>query len=434
METSEIPASPPTHNPLQPVHELLQGGDPDAICARYGLDRSELDRRVAQYQESRRQAALEDHLIFRKVNRNEPCPCGSGNKYKKCCLSKHEEARRNIPQDRLRDMEEREKKKENLSKEIEKGFDLLFSGKFDKARALAERVLADHPEDDRIHDILVTVLLASGEYDDAFQHARQRWQVAEEEKAFFQENGCHKREGADQENLVYFYSPSTWLEKFWIAQRARAYRAKFPRDGASPLAALAEKLSAANDMKRFPGREEEGFEARKKALAPVLEELHAAGPAAIPYLLPLTYHFSWASLFVPDLLRGWGSDECILLLAELSMFRFPYFAQKCLAGLEAMGEPAIAHIEAVLKDNPVFDEMKVGLIAVLGNIHTPASFAILAGLTDHENPYVVNWTAQALARHQNPEALPYLAKARERLGSLSKIAGAIKEIEGIVGV
>jgi hypothetical protein len=29
--------------------------------------------------------------MFTMVGRNEPCPCGSGRKYKKCCLSKHEE-------------------------------------------------------------------------------------------------------------------------------------------------------------------------------------------------------------------------------------------------------------------------------------------------------------------------------------------------------
>ncbi|MFZ1404770.1 MAG: SEC-C metal-binding domain-containing protein, partial [Anaerolineae bacterium] len=26
------------------------------------------------------------------VGRNDPCPCGSGKKYKKCCLKKDEEA------------------------------------------------------------------------------------------------------------------------------------------------------------------------------------------------------------------------------------------------------------------------------------------------------------------------------------------------------
>ena len=27
-----------------------------------------------------------------KIGRNDPCPCGSGKKYKKCCLPRHEEA------------------------------------------------------------------------------------------------------------------------------------------------------------------------------------------------------------------------------------------------------------------------------------------------------------------------------------------------------
>src|SRR5262249_23612760 len=29
-----------------------------------------------------------------KTGRNDPCPCGSGKKYKKCCLSKHQAAQR----------------------------------------------------------------------------------------------------------------------------------------------------------------------------------------------------------------------------------------------------------------------------------------------------------------------------------------------------
>jgi hypothetical protein len=28
-----------------------------------------------------------------KIGRNDPCPCGSGNKYKKCCAAKDEAAR-----------------------------------------------------------------------------------------------------------------------------------------------------------------------------------------------------------------------------------------------------------------------------------------------------------------------------------------------------
>jgi len=29
-----------------------------------------------------------------KVNRNDPCPCGSGKKYKKCCLLKENEPKK----------------------------------------------------------------------------------------------------------------------------------------------------------------------------------------------------------------------------------------------------------------------------------------------------------------------------------------------------
>ena len=30
--------------------------------------------------------------------------------------------------------------------------------------------------------------------------------------------------GYDHDRHVHFYSPSTWLEKFWVAQRARTWR------------------------------------------------------------------------------------------------------------------------------------------------------------------------------------------------------------------
>ncbi|MFC6478442.1 SEC-C metal-binding domain-containing protein [Pseudomonas asuensis] len=29
---------------------------------------------------------MERALVLKKYGRNEPCPCGSGIKYKKCCL------------------------------------------------------------------------------------------------------------------------------------------------------------------------------------------------------------------------------------------------------------------------------------------------------------------------------------------------------------
>ncbi len=418
-------------NPLQPVHELIQGGDPDQICLKYGISKKQLEKMLSTYQTSRREAVLADAFSASKTDRNAPCPCGSGKKYKKCCLPGHEEARKLIPKEQLQQMEERARAREKLEKDVRKGFELIFSLDYERAAQYARKHLDLYPEDDRFHDILLNTGFALGDYDAAFQIARKRWQTSVEEKLFFQENGYHKREGMDHDRHVHFYSPSTWLEKFWVAQRARAWRELYPAQPGSETAKLVEKLKAANDLKRFPAKQEEGFEARRLALAPALEKLQSEGPGAIPSLLPITYNFTWASLFVPELLHAWGADECLRLLAELSMFRYPYFSQKCLACLEQTGERAIPVISLVLGENPAFDELKVGLLNVLGNVACNESFGILAKFTEHENRYIVAWASEALARHKNSEALPYLEKARERMGALSKIEGAIKEIAGL---
>lgn len=418
----------PPSNPWQPVYDLFQGVSRETVCARYGLREQDLDKLMEDYKTSRRQMALADELIVRKVGRNDPCPCGSGKKYKKCCMAHQEEARKALPKDELHKLEERIQQREKLQEDVNKGFQALMEEAYGKARKHAEALLEKFPEDDRLHDIVVSACLGLGDYETAFYRARTRYQVAVEEKDFFQENGYHKREGLERTQLVHFYSPSTWLEKFWIAQRARTYAKEFPSDGASPTARRAAKLKAANDLKRFPQKDREGMEVRRKALEPVLRDIMAEGPAAVPYLLPLCYNFSWASLFVPEILNASGHPEAARLLAELSMFRFPYFSQLCLKYLEEMGEAAVPVIEKTLFDNTAFDELKTGLLMVLGAVPTEHSFRILARMSEHENPYVVNWTAQALGRHKNPDALPYLERAKERLGALSKIQGAIQDI------
>jgi hypothetical protein len=415
---------------MAPVYEVLKGGDPVATCEKYGISREELDKRLEAFQASRRQMALEQNLFSGKVGRNDPCPCGSGKKFKKCCLSRMEETRRQIPADQLAEMEQKEKAREKLEKEVRKGFEMLFAQDFAKAGRFAALLLESYPEDDRLHDIVATVRLATGDYDGAFHVCRGRWQIAREEKLFYQENGYHKREGLDRSAPVHFYSPSTWLDKFWIAQRARAFRDRYPVGNDPNLLKMIDALETANDLKRFPATQEAGFEVRRQALAPVLSRLEEQGTAAIPYLLPLCYTFSWASLFVPDLLRSCGTDECIRLLAELAMFRFPYFSQKCLQNIESFGERALPQLEAALDEDRAFDELKVGLLAVLGNIPTQDSFRVLAGFTEHESPYLVNSAMQALERHGNPAAQPYLDKARQRLKEFDSIAGAIEEVAG----
>ncbi|SPF40072.1 SEC-C motif domain protein [Syntrophobacter sp. SbD1] len=442
-ENSNAPGKSP-FNPLQPVHELIQGGDPDLICIKYGISKPQLDKMLSAYQTSRREAAVAGAFTASKTNRNDPCPCGSGKKYKKCCLSGHEEARKLIPNEQMQQIEGRVKAKEQLEKEIRKGFELIFSQEYERAEKYAGKQIETFPEDDRFYDIRLSACFALGDYEGAFRIARKRWQTAVEEKLFFQENGYHKREGMNREAHVHFYSPSTWLEKFWIAQRARTWREQYPVCGGSPFSArgdfasaqpgcggspLVEKLQAANDLKRFPEKQEEGFEARKLALAPVLESLESAGKGSIPFLLPITYNFNWASLFVPGLLAAWGDDECLRLLAELSMFRYPYFSQKCLALLEETGERAIPVISLVMEENGAFDELKAGLLNVLGNVVCKGSFEILVKFTEHENRYLTAWACEALARHKNSDALAFLENARQRMGPLNQIAAAIEEMK-----
>jgi uncharacterized protein YecA (UPF0149 family) len=55
------------------------------------LDPKEIEERQLRWQEEADEDLLNDEstVSFRvKVGRNESCPCGSGKKYKKCCLGK----------------------------------------------------------------------------------------------------------------------------------------------------------------------------------------------------------------------------------------------------------------------------------------------------------------------------------------------------------
>jgi hypothetical protein len=297
--------SRPPVDPMQPVIEFLKGTDPDLICSQYGISRAELDMWLEAYQTAQRKMALVDQLVMHRVGRNEPCPCGSGKKYKKCCLPQHEEARKAVPPERLKEMEELAKTREHLAKDIAKGYDLLLKEEYGKAGRLADQLLTAYPEDDRLHDMAVSLALATGDYEKAYLTCLSRWHAAARETQFFQEHGFHQRDGKEVTKPIHFHPPSTWLENLWISQRARTYRKQYPQPGNEDLANLVLQLKAANDAKRFTGRQAQGYEERKQALAPVLSRVEKAGDAAIPYVLPLTYVFSWASLFVPELLRAW---------------------------------------------------------------------------------------------------------------------------------
>ena len=72
-----------------------------------------------------------------KINRNDPCPCGSGKKYKKCCVNKKEPVI--IPDAQF---------------EIDDGVDELYNqigsliqnNQLDKAEKLSEKLLNEYPD------------------------------------------------------------------------------------------------------------------------------------------------------------------------------------------------------------------------------------------------------------------------------------------------
>jgi hypothetical protein len=57
--------------------------DPSAIII---SESSALDHRMRNFPTHPRSEKFEKLQPIKKIGRNDPCPCGSGKKYKKCCL------------------------------------------------------------------------------------------------------------------------------------------------------------------------------------------------------------------------------------------------------------------------------------------------------------------------------------------------------------
>ena len=117
---------------LEPVLQLLQGGDPEVIAQQAGITREQLFRmRDDLLAQAERERAKVIDAPPVKVGRNDPCPCGSGKKYKQCCLGKHETARQTKNLAETENLKAMQKEQEKLIKRIEKAFGLLGSHKYD---------------------------------------------------------------------------------------------------------------------------------------------------------------------------------------------------------------------------------------------------------------------------------------------------------------
>jgi tetratricopeptide (TPR) repeat protein len=414
---------------LEPVLKLLQGGNPDVIALKAGITKEQLfkirDDLLAQAERERAKAI---DMPSNNVGRNAPCPCGSGKKYKHCCLSKHDTAEQAKNMTQAKHLKKRERAQEKLVKQIEKAFGLLSSEKYNQAIHLSSKLIKVYPNEDRLHDIAATSHLYAGEYEKAIEICKCRLKVAESEKDYFIEYGRYRDAEIDTPALSYYYPPLTWLQKYWIAMKTKEYQTLYPVTENTKRVALVKKLQTADDQNQFPEKHSQGLELRKNALKKTLDNLKAAGPEMIPYLLPLACKYSWAGLFVPEILSAYKTDMAVLVLIDISMFGFAYASGASLHYLEKLGETAIPHIKKAFSRDKAFDPIKTGIVSVLGNIRVPASYELLLRLLEHESSHIVNWAGDALGKFNNVKALPAMVAANERIGSEKMIDAAIQKL------
>ncbi|MGD8995950.1 MAG: SEC-C metal-binding domain-containing protein, partial [Syntrophobacterales bacterium] len=144
---------------MDAIREVMEGGNPEEIAQKVGMQPEQLVALSDSFVQQHQQASLLGEAAERKIGRNEPCPCGSGKKYKKCCLRKHEKIK-----DLLRgsvEFQEPEPEEEGPPEYVVKGFDLLAANNYQEAISYASDLISTYPEDDRIHDTLATAYLTT---------------------------------------------------------------------------------------------------------------------------------------------------------------------------------------------------------------------------------------------------------------------------------
>jgi tetratricopeptide (TPR) repeat protein len=91
-------------------------------------------------------------IMATKIGRNDPCHCGSGKKYKRCCLEEDQqgerEARTALATEQAEDDEFYEWS-DKLDDESNAVIDLIEDGKLDEAEQAAHQLIANYPE---VHD------------------------------------------------------------------------------------------------------------------------------------------------------------------------------------------------------------------------------------------------------------------------------------------
>ncbi len=98
-------------------------------------------------------------------SRNDACPCGSGVKYKRCCLAEHQRAAVARSKPLAWDADPDTPRNTAL--------DRIDAGDLDGAQALADRLFTDFPDHPDGHELYARILEARGQPHDAAAHLRK---------------------------------------------------------------------------------------------------------------------------------------------------------------------------------------------------------------------------------------------------------------------
>jgi tetratricopeptide (TPR) repeat protein len=148
-----------------------------------------------------------------KIGRNDPCPCGSGRKYKRCCLPAHEAAAaqraaaaqaaaaaeaaaRRAPS--VVDWEE----DDDLDEASNRVVDLIHAGQLDDAEQAARDLLTRYPE---VHDGFERLAMVAEARGDRKQAAEYYWKT----HAFMEENA----DGYDRELIDWMREKAESMEQ-----------------------------------------------------------------------------------------------------------------------------------------------------------------------------------------------------------------------------
>jgi len=135
--------------------------------------------------------------VMEKVRRNAPCPCGSGKKYKKCCLPLHQESSAQELSSEPVTLVPGFTDLDHLSNSV---VDLIEAGQLDEAETVCHELLSRYPDQIDGTERLAEVLEAKGEKKRAAEYYRKAAEFAQ------------KSPGFDQELIDHYLSQAKLLE------------------------------------------------------------------------------------------------------------------------------------------------------------------------------------------------------------------------------